>query len=85
MIIWDYHGGPNQQFYIHRCGQSKDKIDQDEFILINASTGFIVSAMNLTTVQKNNDPKLSSHLCVFPKIDDISTQRWRLKPMSQKG
>jgi hypothetical protein len=19
LIIWDYHGGPNQQFYLHRC------------------------------------------------------------------
>ncbi len=22
LIIWDYHGGPNQQFYIHRCAKN---------------------------------------------------------------
>jgi hypothetical protein len=27
LIIWDYHGGPNQQFYIHRCGPNIGKIE----------------------------------------------------------
>lgn len=64
LIIWDYHGGPNQQFYIHRCSKSnnqqgynfaqKTKISDEEFILINASTGFVVSAMNLTVKSMKN-------------------------------
>ncbi len=25
LIIWDYHGGPNQQFYIHRCAKNQQQ------------------------------------------------------------
>lgn len=30
LIIWDYHGGPNQQFYIHRCQSTRGgRMDED--------------------------------------------------------
>ncbi len=64
LIIWDYHGGPNQQFYIHRCPKTnnqqgynltqKPKLKEEEFILINASTGFVVSALNFTLKSQKN-------------------------------
>lgn len=75
LIIWDYHGGPNQQFYIHRLPKNQQNfnyqntgVSNDEFILINASTGFVVSAINLTVKSsKNQNP---NQPCVFPKMKD---------------
>jgi hypothetical protein len=61
LIIWDYHGGPNQQFYIHRCDNS------DEFILINAATGFVVSAISLTINSAKTGDR--NRLCVYPKME----------------
>lgn len=75
LIIWDYHGGPNQQFYIHKCPKNPNqpnyysqntKIEDEEFILINASTGFVVSALNLTL--KSKGKQNPNQLCVFPKM-----------------
>lgn len=90
LIIWDYHGGPNQQFYIHRLPKNQQSfnyqntgVENDEFILINASTGFVVSALNLTV--KSAKKQNPSQLCVFPKMKDNRNQRWRLKPVSEKG
>ena len=36
LIIWDYHGGPNQQYYIKE-GDSKDR-----YYIVNVSKGFTV-------------------------------------------
>ena len=63
LIIWDYHGGPNQQFYIHRFSNS------NEFLLINAATGFVVSAINLTINSVKKSDKNQNSLCVYPKME----------------
>jgi hypothetical protein len=39
MIIWLYHGGPNQQFYIQSCGGKKVRI-------INAASGYSLEVPN---------------------------------------
>ena len=35
LIIWEYHGGPNQQFYINQSGDKTFKI-------INSASGFSI-------------------------------------------
>ena len=42
LIIWEYHGGPNQQFYIMSCGNKKVRI-------INAATGYSIEVPNNNT------------------------------------
>lgn len=37
IIIWDYHGGPNQNFYFH-------KVREGTYVIINAATGFAIEA-----------------------------------------
>lgn len=39
IIIWEYHGGPNQQFYFKRVGDNK-------FQIISAATGFGLEVPN---------------------------------------
>lgn len=36
IIIWDYHGGPNQHFYLKKARGI------NEYYIINASTGFVL-------------------------------------------
>lgn len=36
MIIWDYHGGPNQHFYFQKTP------NPGYYYIINASTGFVL-------------------------------------------
>ena len=38
-IIWEYHGGPNQNFYLKPLSNNKIKI-------INAATGFPLKVQN---------------------------------------
>lgn len=42
IIIWEYHGGPNQQFYIMPCGNKKVRI-------INAASGYSLQIPNNST------------------------------------
>jgi hypothetical protein len=97
LIIWDYHGGPNQQFYIHRFQKEKEakkiennelngtkKIEEDEFMLINAATGFVVSAFPLTTEAQKKTNGLHG-LCVCPIMKDSENQRWRLRSIKEGG
>ncbi len=81
MIIWGYHGGPNQQFYIHRFPKGGNNNENDEFMLINAATGFVVSAFQLTTEPQ----KKTNGICVCPKIKDDASQRWRLKRIKENS
>ena len=41
MIIWEYHGGPNQQFYFKRVQNERNK-----FEIINVATGFSIEVPN---------------------------------------
>jgi len=52
MIIWTYHGGPNQQFYILPCGGKKVRI-------INAASGYSLEV-------PNNSSQDGAHLSVNP-------------------
>ena len=40
LIIWDYHGGPNQQFYIKLYDKSKS--NEKLYYIINVSKGWTV-------------------------------------------
>jgi hypothetical protein len=50
-------------------------VENDEFMLINAATGFVVSAFNLNTGSQKN----ANGLCVCPKMQDSANQRWKLR------
>ncbi len=72
LIIWDYHGGPNQHFYFKRAFQGLDF-----FYIINASTGFVVevpngethdSPLQMMPIDPNYNPKFGR-----------SNQIWELK------
>jgi len=41
IIVWDYHGGPNQHFYIKLLSKVNDVMT---CAIINASTGFVLEA-----------------------------------------
>lgn len=41
IIIWDYHGGPNQHFYFKR-------IEKNRYFILNSSTGFVLEIPNET-------------------------------------
>lgn len=36
IILWDYHGGPNQHFFLKKAK------NPDLYYIINASTGFVL-------------------------------------------
>lgn len=52
MIIWTYHGGPNQQFYLLPVGNKKVRI-------INAASGYSLEV-------PNNSSQDGAHLSVNP-------------------
>lgn len=46
LIIWDYHGGPNQHFYFKKVGE-------DLYILINSATGHVIEVADCSRL--NNE------------------------------
>ena len=53
MIIWEYHGGPNQQFYFKRVENQKDK-----FFIINVATGF---SLEVADASMKNEAQIMSN------------------------
>ena len=51
VIIWDYHGGPNQQFYFKRH-------DDKKFEIINVATGF---SLEVPDNQVKNEAQIVSN------------------------
>lgn len=45
LIIWNYHGGPNQQFYF-------TKRNNHQYYIINVSKGFTIEIPNHVSKQK---------------------------------
>lgn len=45
LIIWDYHGGPNQHFYINKENDGK-------CFIINIARGFAVKTPNIVSADK---------------------------------
>lgn len=47
VIIWDYHGGPNQQFYLKKISKKDDR-----YYILSESTGF---ALEVPNESRDND------------------------------
>ena len=60
MILWDYHGGPNQQFFLKRVCDNK-------FYIINIGTGFVLDVPENTT--------RDVQLCMNP-LTESKSQVW---------
>lgn len=69
VIIWDYHGGPNQLFYI------RQSLKKGAYYLVSLSTGFLVSALN----QKDTYRKSIEPISVNPPNNN-DNQLWKLVP-----
>jgi hypothetical protein len=72
LIIWDYHGGPNQHFYFRRVFPNLNY-----FYIINASTGFVIEVpysetqdipLEMMPIDPNFNPNLGR-----------SSQIWEIK------
>lgn len=69
LIIWDYHGGPNQQFYIKESDKAIKK-----YYIINVSKGFTVEVPDSSS--KNGEKML-----VNPR-NDSANELWELNQSS---
>ena len=72
LIIWDYHGGPNQQFYIksYDKGSSNEKL----YYIINVSKGWTVEV-------PDSNKKEGTKILANPR-NDTPNELWKLQPGS---